>query len=66
MEQEDRGSIFHNFHDMRGEKAVRAHDFVQEVAAKIPEGKRVVLAVSKSEFGKLRIPLDLMGSEVIS
>jgi hypothetical protein len=60
-----RESLFSNFHDQRERPMEASMEIVHKSVSKVPEGDRVALVLSKAEFGKVMIPLDLMGAEVI-
>jgi hypothetical protein len=58
-------SIFKNFVDLR-DRPKDTNELIADVAQNLPEGERVTLILTKDEFGKLTIPLDIQGAEVIS
>jgi len=62
----EKGSIFLNFHDQRERKAPEVHELVRKTVDSIPAGNRVVLVLSKQDFGHVSMPLSLQGEEIIS
>jgi hypothetical protein len=60
------GSIFKNFHDDRDAKIEAAVGNINASLAKIPAGQRVNIILSKEQFGKVQIPLDMVAVEMIS
>jgi hypothetical protein len=59
-------NVFLNFHDQRGRVAKEMHQTIQSVVEEIPTGSKVVLVVSKDQFGEIQIPLDIGAAEIIA
>lgn len=58
-------SIFKNFQDERKRPLDAAAKGIHERISGIRKGEGVVIVLSKDEFGKVNMPLDLMGAETI-
>ncbi len=66
VQRREGANVFLNFHDKRGLKADETKKTVDEMVERLPAGQRVVLVVSKADFGKVSIPLSMAAGEVIS
>jgi hypothetical protein len=58
-------SVFKNFVDLRGSPK-DADELVADIASRLPEGQRVTLVLTKADFGRISVPLDVSAAEVVS
>lgn len=64
--REKNTNVFLNFHDQRRRGPSEVQSTIQKTVERIPPGNKVVLVLSKDQFGKVQIPLDIGAAEIIA